>query len=63
MVDRSKLVTPEVVLRKYSDLAGKEGKVGTMALVLACECYFGEHVMAMCTACVGATSPDCLCRN
>ena len=37
------------IIRRNSDLAGKEGKVGTLALLLARECFFGEDVMVRCT--------------
>ena len=33
-----------------SDFLGKESKMGTMAVILAREVYFGEEVMGQCTA-------------
>ena len=38
------------VVQANSDLLGKEGKMGTMAVLLARESFFGEEVMYKCTA-------------
>ena len=38
------------VVRANLDLLGKEGKLTAMASVHAREAYFGEEVMAQCTA-------------
>ena len=49
-IDKSKLQPSAVTKNKYADLVGKEGKVGTLALFLARESYFGDEVMSQCTA-------------
>ena len=37
------------VVQKYSDFAGKKGRMATMAVVLAREVFFGEELMSKCT--------------
>ena len=38
------------VVQCYRDCIGKEGKMGTLAVALAREAFFGEEVMSQCTA-------------
>ena len=49
-IDKSTLSAVTSVVEANSDLLGKEGKMGTMAAILAREVFFGEEVMARCTA-------------
>lgn len=48
-IDKSKLQPPSLIINNNAHLVGKEGKVGTLALLLARESFFGEDVMAQCT--------------
>jgi hypothetical protein len=38
------------IVHNNADLVGKEGKVTTLAVALASDAFFGEEVMAQCTA-------------
>ena len=38
------------MVHNNADLVGKEGKMTTLAVALAREAFFGEEVMAQCTA-------------
>ena len=48
-IDKSKLLPASVIIKNNSHLA-KEGTIGTLAQLLARECFFGEGVMVQCTA-------------
>ena len=47
-INKAKLVSPQVVINKYSKLRGNS-KAGTLAQKLAKEAFFGEAVMVECT--------------
>ena len=49
-IDKSALSSVNSVVQANLDLLGQEAKITTMASVLAREAYFGEEVMAQCTA-------------
>lgn len=49
-IDKSALSSVNSVVQANLDLLGQEEKITTMASVLAREAYFGEEVMAQCTA-------------
>lgn len=49
-IDKSALSSVSSVVQANVDLLGVESKITTMASVLAREAYFGEEVMALCTA-------------
>ena len=49
VINKDKLAPPSLILKNHNHLVGKEGKVGTLALLLARECFFGEDVMIRCT--------------
>ena len=57
VIDQRVLVPVDVVLTKYPRLIGKEGKTGELACKLAREAFFGELVMAQCTATGYADKP------
>ena len=48
-IDKSKLLPASAIIKNNSHLA-KEGTIGTLAQLLARECFFGEDVMVQCTA-------------
>lgn len=50
IIHKSVLSSVSDVVQSNPDLVGKEGKMGTMAVILAREAFFGEEVMGMCTA-------------
>ena len=49
-IPKSSLLPVSSVVHNYADLVGKEGKMTTLAVALAREAFFGEEVMAQCTA-------------
>ena len=49
VIDKSSLASVSSVIQNNAGLVGKDGKIRTMALVLAREAYFGESVLAQCT--------------
>ena len=49
-IDKSALSSVTSVVQANIDLLGHEAKIPTMARILAREAYFGEEVMAQCTA-------------
>ena len=57
VIDKRVLVPADVVLTKYPGLIGKEGKTGELACKLARESFFGEELMAKCTASGYADKP------
>ena len=48
-INKSLLSSVEAVLRKNENIVGREGKMGTLTVLLARECFFGEDVMVQCT--------------
>ena len=57
VIDKRVLVPVDVVLTKYPGLIGKEGKTGKLACKLAREAFFGDELMARCTATGYADKP------
>ena len=49
-ISKSSLLPVSTVVHNNADLVGKEGKMTTLAVALAREAFFGEEVMAQCTA-------------
>ena len=49
-VDKSKLTPAQEVIANNVGLVGKDGKMTTLAVLLARESFFGEEVMGFCTA-------------
>lgn len=47
-IDRSKLISPELVVEKYIKLVDKK-KLTRLAVRLAQESFFGKEIMALCT--------------
>ena len=54
---QSKLQSVTRIIKNNSDLVGKDGRVTTLALILARECFFGEDVMIQCTPQGGSDKP------
>ena len=48
-IDKTQLVPAEEVLARNGQFIGKEGKVTTVAVVLARESFFGDDVLKICT--------------
>ena len=57
VINKSKLQPVARIIKNNSDLVGKDGRVTTLALILARECFFGEDVMIQCTPQGGADKP------
>ena len=49
-ISKSSLLPVSTVVHNNADLVGKEGKMMTLAVALAREAFFGQEVMAQCTA-------------
>ena len=49
-IPKSSLLPVSTVVHTNADLVGKDGKMTTLAVALAREAFFGEEVMAQCTA-------------
>ena len=49
VINKSKLQPVARIIKNNQDLLGKDGRVTTLALILAQECFFGEDVMIQCT--------------
>jgi hypothetical protein len=56
-INKSKLQPAARIIKNNSDLVGKDGKVTSLALILARECFFGEDVMIQCTPQGGSDKP------
>ena len=48
-INKSLLSSVDDVLRKNENIVGREGKMGTLTVLLARECFFGDDVMVQCT--------------
>ena len=48
-IDKTQLVPAEEVLARNGQFVGKEGKLTTLAIVLARESFFGDDVLKICT--------------
>ena len=57
VINKSKLQPAARIIKNNSDLVGKDGKVTSLALILARECFFGEDVMIQCTPQGGSDKP------